>query len=102
VLYVSAIRIEAAEDLTVMQQQDAISHPSHLIEMLAGYQDGGSVFTGAHPQQLPDPYHPQRVEAVAGFIEDQHVRPMNQRHGDPKTLPIALRQGASRSMLPML
>ena len=86
----------------MMQQHDPISHPGHLIEMLAGHQDRDSVFTGAHPQQLADPYHPKRVEAVAGFIQNQHIRPMNQGHRDPETLPIAQRQRASRSMLPMV
>jgi hypothetical protein len=70
--------------------------------MLARHQDGDSVFAGSRPQQLADPYHAKRVEAVAGFIEDQHIRPMNPGHGDPKTLPIPERQSASRSMLPML
>jgi hypothetical protein len=102
VLHISAMRIQPAEDLTMMQQQNPISHPSHLIQMLAGHQDRNSVFTGPHPQQLTDPDHPQRVEAVAGFIQNQHIRPMNQRHGEPKTVPIAQRQSASRSMLPMV
>ena len=89
VLHVSAVWIQAADDLTVMQQQDPISHSGHLIKMLAGHQDRDSVFTGARPQQLADPYHPKRVEAVAGFIQNQHIWLMNQCHSDPKTLPIA-------------
>jgi hypothetical protein len=31
VLHVSAMRIEATEDPTMMQQHDSVSHPSHLI-----------------------------------------------------------------------
>jgi hypothetical protein len=50
VLHISAVRIQAAEDLAMMQQQDPISHPGHLIQMLAGHQDGDSVFAGARPQ----------------------------------------------------
>jgi hypothetical protein len=74
VLHVSALRIQAAEDLTVMQQHDPVSHSGHLIKMLAGHQDRDSVFTGARPEQLVDPYYSQRVEAVAGFIQNQHIR----------------------------
>src|SRR5512133_3837268 len=96
------MRIEAADDPPVMQQQDPMSHPGHLIEMLAGHQDRDSVLAGTHPQQLADPDHAKWVEAVAGFIENQHIRSMNKGHGEPKTLPIAQRQRASRSMLPMV
>jgi hypothetical protein len=89
VLHVSALRIQPAEDPAMMQQHYPISHQGHLIQMLAGPQDRDSVLTGAHSQQLAHPYDPQRVEAVAGFIQNQHIRPMNQGHSDPEPLSVA-------------
>ena len=101
-LHINAMRIETADDPTMMQQEDPISHPGHLIQMLAGHQHRDSVVAGPDPQQLADPNHPQRVEAVAGFIQNQHIRPMHQCHRETETLPIAQRQSASRSMQPMV
>ena len=58
---------------------------SHFVEEVRGEQHGATA-GGEVGQQVAHPAHPLRIEAVGGFVENQHLGIAEQRVGDAQAL----------------
>jgi hypothetical protein len=62
----------------------------HLVQVVAGHQDGGAV-GGGLADQVADVVDPARVQAVGGLVEHQQPRRLEQRGGQREALAHAQR-----------
>ena len=65
---------------TLVDDNDIVGELFHLAEQVAGYEHRVA-FRCPRPQQIPQKPDSLRIQAVAGLIENEHLRVAQQRGG---------------------
>ena len=69
------------DDAAVVEHDEVVGELLGLLEVLGGQQHGGAV-GGQRTDLVPDLVAVARVEPGGGLVEEQHVRPADEAHGE--------------------
>ncbi len=80
------VRCSLGHDLAPDEDRHPIADRLHLVEEVAGEQNGHPLVLGEALDQVEHLHHTLGVDGGGGLVEDQHRRAFDQGVGHPKTL----------------
>ena len=91
--FLHLLRAQLLDQAPAVDDPDARRQPVHLGEDVARHEDGDAALGGERTQQGSHLDDAGRVEAVGRLVEDDELGLVEERHGEPEPLAVALRQG---------
>ena len=87
VLVTQRRQVAIGQQSTLIDDEDAVADGLHIGDDVGGEQDG--TIRTQPPEQLTEGHHLQWIEAMGGFVQQQHGRVVDQGRGQSHALAIA-------------